>query len=474
MLNRRSPPGKPAAKLRYAGFTFPAPLDALWSYRRRPASDLNLVKAARAAIVWRSNTGTKAAIQAGRYLGWFLRFPKELVRRIAAHGSDTKKRLGRSYSGQVADMLSLATSNGLMPRDYYEGELARHQGGRETFDYVPFHLYATVATHLALERSAAGVALTRDKKAFEHHCRDLGLPVVRTVAIADPDAVRVPTDGTPVDALPFRDLLIKPVDGSQGRNIERLRYIGHGNFADATSKPLCSDDLMLRLSRLSRSAGSAMLVQECLENNADLIPISGSALSTTRLVTLMNERDEPEIVEAYYRTSVVPTATVDNFHGGGVLFPVDIATGKLRAGCGEVFNAVSPILEHPETGNTVAGRMLPGWDEMAALSRRAHRLFPELAISGWDIAYSPDGPVIVEANVPPGMTIQRQAVSRPFSDTRFFALLAFHASCWLEAVEPAGSRWRAKRPVPSSDAIRTIEAMKRRMRQKESAGGDGR
>lgn len=28
-------------------------LDVLWSYRRRPVTDLNLVKAARAAMIWR-------------------------------------------------------------------------------------------------------------------------------------------------------------------------------------------------------------------------------------------------------------------------------------------------------------------------------------------------------------------------------------------------------------------------------------
>jgi hypothetical protein len=430
------------------GLTFPAPFDALWSYRSRPETDLNLLKAARAAIVWRSNKGWRAAIQAGRYLGWFLRFPRDLVRFLVRRGPDARQRLGRSYGGQVADMIKVAAVNGVMPRDYYVGELARHGGREALYRYVPFHLYETVARFLARERSMDDVALTRDKLVFERRCRNLGLPVVCTVAIAQPDKACRGADEGLVGGLPSTDLIAKPVNGSQGRDIEGWRSRGPDLFAEAQGQTVSSDGLASYLCGRSLKLGCAILLQERLVNHPDLAPFSGSALSTTRVITIVNEEGDPELTEAFLRTSVVPGAAIDNFHGGGVLFPIDVRTGCLGAGCGESKPLTPPIIVHPETGATVAGKPLPGWAAMSALALRAHRLFPGLLLVGWDVGYTPDGPVLVEANVPPGMTLERQALSGTLVGGRFLGLVAFHARAWLAAHEPAASRWRSAAAGP--------------------------
>lgn len=433
----RTPAGKTP------GLTFPAPFDALWSYRSRPATDLNLIKAARAAIVWRSNKGWKAPIQAGRYLGWCLRFPRDLVQLLAARGPDARKRLGRSYPGQIADMVKVATVNGLMPRDYYAGDLARHGGGAAMFRYVPYHLYGTVARFLARERSADDVALTKDKYAFERRCRDLGLPVVRTIGIAQPDQLCRPTGEKFAGAFSSHDLIAKPANGRQGLGVERWRYIGPDRFSNAHGEASSADEVIDHLCRSSRTRGSPMLLQECLINHAELSSFSGSALSTARVVTIMNEQNEPEIVEAFFRTSAVPSAAIDNFHGDGILFPIDFRTGRLAPGCSESKPLTMPVIAHPQTGATVAGKSLPGWEAISALSLQAHGQFPGLTLVGWDIGYTPQGPMLVEANVPPGVTLQRQAVSGALVGTRFLGLLAFHAGAWLAAQDPGTSRWHA-------------------------------
>jgi hypothetical protein len=425
------------------GLTFPAPFDALWSYRSRPETDLNVIKAARAAAVWRSNRGSKAAIQAGRYLGWILRFPRDLVRCLAVRGQDAKQRLGRSYPGQIADMVKVAAINGVMPRDYYAGDLARHGGREELFRYVPYHLHETVVRLLARERSANDAPLTGDKYAFERRCRDLGLPVVRTIAIAQPDKLCSATGERLVGVLPLRDFIAKPVNGGQGRDVERWRYVGLDRFANAQGEATSAEALISRLCRSSQVLGATVLLQECLVNHAELQTFSGSALSTARVTTTVNEQGEPEIVEAFFRTSVVPHASVDNLHSGGVLFPIDVATGRLTAGYVEARLVTDRIEKHPQTGAIVAGEFLPGWAVVSSLAFQAHKLLPGLLLVGWDIAYTPDGPVIVEANAPPGISVMRQGVSGPIAGTRYYSLLAFHARAWLAANEPGASRWRA-------------------------------
>ena len=53
-----------------------------------------------------------------------------------------------------------------------------------------------------------------------------------------------------------------------------------------------------------------------------------------------------------------------------------------------------------------------------------------------------DGAVLVEANVPPGISLPRQLASGPFADSRLIELLAWHALRWADGALPAGSRWR--------------------------------
>ncbi len=427
---------------RYARLPVPAPLDALWSYRGRPATDLNVVKAARAAIIWRHTNDPGTLAQASRYLGWLVRFPWELVRRLRLSGPDTRRRLGRGYAGQIADMLRMAVVNGLMPRDYYAGELARHHGDAAMLNYIPYHLYDTVATHLTRAKSAS-FARVRDKLAFETCCCAAGLPAVRTVAVVREDGASLPSGEAFAGPLPPGDLISKPIDGGQGKGVLAWRHVEGGTYASDLSQPVSPADLMAALGQQARSV-KAVLVQERLVNSPSLAKIAGSALCTTRVVTLMNERGKPEIVEAFYRTSVAGGATIDNFHGGGILFPIDLATGTLRPGCGAVFDALKPVTIHPQTGQPVAGQAMPGWEAISDLAIRLHTSFSDLLIAGWDIAYTPDGPVVIEVNVPPGITPQRQGLTGPMVGKRFFSLIAHHAAHWLETAEPEGSRWRSR------------------------------
>lgn len=447
-MQHRSPSGDASGWPYKAGLTFPAPLDALWSYHQRPASDLNVVKAVRAAAVWRENTGIERFLQAARYLGWGFQFPIDLARFLMMRGPEAKTRLGRGYIDQTKDMLKVATRNGLMPRDYYTGDLARHGGGEEMLNSLPYHLYETVARHILPDGAATYFGLPGDKYAFENRCREFGLPVVRTIAIAYPDVVNAFAGEGIVEALPPRDLLIKPVDGRGGQDIERWDFIGRGQFVGADGKPVSGDELMNHFSSSSLSLGSPMLVQLCLENNSELQSFSGLALSKTRIATFLDEQEKPEIVAANFRPSIASNAPIDYSDSRDVSFPLDIETGRLADGYGDARDTPGPIVNHPETGATVSGELLPGWDLMSALALRAHRAFSDIPFIGWDIAYTPDGPIIVEANVPPGTMHEKHAAAGPLVGTRSFTLLAFHAGRWSEAAEPMDSRWRCGGTVP--------------------------
>jgi hypothetical protein len=59
--------------------------------------------------------------------------------------------------------------------------------------------------------------------------------------------------------------------------------------------------------------------------------------------------------------------------------------------------------EIPSTHVKLRGFQLPDWEETLTLVKMAAAAIPEVQFIGWDVAFTPDGPVICEGNVFPGV-----------------------------------------------------------------------
>lgn len=144
----------PEAARREARITTPAPFDLFISYRDAEPTPLNWLKAARAAMVWRAHAGLGSLAIAGRLLGWFYRFPSDLLRYMWRCSATWKRHFHRTRLQQFLDIVAAAAGNGLMPRDYYRCDIAKKGRGEGFFDVIPYQLYATPLEVLAHERSA--------------------------------------------------------------------------------------------------------------------------------------------------------------------------------------------------------------------------------------------------------------------------------------------------------------------------------
>jgi hypothetical protein len=82
---------------------------------------------------------------------------------------------------------------------------------------------------------------------------------------------------------------------------------------------------------------------------------------------------------------------VDNIRGGATGnadAEVDVSTGALNGS----FGTPVPGIE------AIAGETLPDWEAACELVRRGARLMMPQRSFGWDVALTPHGPVLVEAN----------------------------------------------------------------------------
>ena len=60
---------------------------------------------------------------------------------------------------------------------------------------------------------------------------------------------------------------------------------------------------------------------------------------------------------------------------------------------------------HPQTGAKIKGFKFPDWDKAIAMCKEAAKVVPQMGYIGWDVCFTPDGPVFVEGNEFPGHDI---------------------------------------------------------------------
>ena len=91
-----------------------------------------------------------------------------------------------------------------------------------------------------------------------------------------------------------------------------------------------------------------------------------------------------------------------NLHQGALGLGVELSTGVVRHAClGNRFTAT-----HPDTGEALLGRVVPGWEVALPLAVRAASL-TGLGYVGVDLMIDArKGPLLVEMNARPGLAIQ--------------------------------------------------------------------
>ncbi|HTI33529.1 MAG TPA: sugar-transfer associated ATP-grasp domain-containing protein [Miltoncostaea sp.] len=269
-------------------------------------------------------------------------------------------------------------------------------------------------------------ALTEEKAIFYRllEAYDLPAPALHAViarsggwargrgVIADRDAFAAWLPGVP------GDIVVKPSAGVHGRGVRVLRRDGDllrdlgVQGGDVTPAEL--HDAMV-----GDPEFPVWVIQERVRNAPEVARLgSADILQTARVVTVVHPDGTVSVVQCILKVAAGGGA-IDNYRGGatgnGIVWVAPDGTlGPVRSlrpdGHG---HRTTPDL--PATGQRVQGEVLPRWDEALDLARRAAELFLPARSIGWDIALTPDGPMIIEGNMwwdPPGTPDQAIALER--------------------------------------------------------------
>lgn len=257
---------------------------------------------------------------------------------------------------------------------------------------------------------AGWAGLLKNKDVFYRHCMALDVPIPRLYAVADATSPGWSCAGRPL-ATPddwhtfFRETLpgefaVKPAVGAYGQGFNLFCRVD-GHYVDAFQAHLKADALY---ETLVSTKGMRYIIQERLHNHAALVQLSGTEmLQTVRMITLVDDNGDVRLLHAHLKV-IEADEIVDTFLRGlkgNIEAPVALNAGRLQTanripGTG---GEVVTVPVHPKTKTAFAGLELPFWSEARRLVERTALLFLPVRTIGWDVALTPNGPMIVEGNV---------------------------------------------------------------------------
>ena len=194
--------------------------------------------------------------------------------------------------------------------------------------------------------------------------------------------------------------IAKPQKMNAGRGIELVDSAGH----DGTDSLL----LYLKIKNLT-------LLEERVSNHEVLAKFSVASLNTIRMLALRHP-DGIKILYALLRFNT-KGAIADNIAAGGLGCLIDPETGKIINGVMDKHGEEFFVPEHP-FGFNVVGMEIPFWKEAVELVEKATLFLPNLCHVPWDIAITPEGPLIIEGNVLAGHGFQKYTGKPAFKDMK--------------------------------------------------------
>lgn len=170
--------------------------------------------------------------------------------------------------------------------------------------------------------------------------------------------------------------IIKPVGLSSG----------HGIYVSKTDK---AEDLV----------GKEVLLEEFVTQHQSLSVLNASSVNTIRVYTLKPNVNKYKRGVIFLSASIRvggADAEVDNYHYGGVGYPIDTDTG-IVSGAGTAING-SRVLFHPSSGMKVVGFQIPNWERLRQYVLDLNCVVDGARLIAWDIAVLDDGFELIEAN----------------------------------------------------------------------------
>lgn len=364
-----------------------------WFSFRTPTTPMQKVR----WIAYHSQSLESRLLQVAYTLTWPLISIFNLIEPTWRYGSYVSKTYRVSLMSQIWGQFICSVRHNIAPNYYYKLRLFDKEKWAYAISMIPQYEITRLLPKLnkSLDRKQLG-----DKYLFSRNCQAKALPHPFIVAAFSENIANDNAEGKEI-AIPPVDLVVKPSGKYGGLGIEIWRYNYRTDTWKYKHQEVGQKNLIQHCSDLSKEG--TILLQQCVYNHPDLEQFSGKGVCTIRLVTCLTENAE---VMALFATLRMPVGDLftDNFSAGGIASPVNLKDGSLGVAMAKDVR-LGIYEKHPDSKVSICGYRLPYWQETVELVLRAHRNFPDFSSVGWDIILSPEGPLLLEANLTWGTDI---------------------------------------------------------------------
>lgn len=334
-------------------------------------------------------------------------------RYVRRFGKPVRDVHGIGLVQQLAVISWLALRYHIHPESYYYFRMYA-----QPLSYAPLYIISSAQkARMRFTRMGLGGELDclRFKRRFENICREAGLAVASTVAEFNKGQI-LWCHG---NRLPDCDLFCKHAASKQGAGADTWDYLGNRQWRNMNGEILDEVTLLDQLTMISDT--EPHLLQVKLRSHPEISDLSPTGISSLRVITGIDSFTSNIRVYAATLKMLKSGEVTDHWKLGGIASGVDIVTGTLRPGrIREVAKAYMDFHQHPDTGSDITGRKLLQWPEVIKLTTSAHALYKQFPFLGWDVAMTPDGPVLLEGNLGWDARLIQQPCDYPLGAPDFF------------------------------------------------------
>lgn len=297
---------------------------------------------------------------------------------------------------------------GCLPFHYFNYKLYTNHfnlSDTELIDYIPNWYYCNIFADSI--NNADYSALDGDKNIFDVLLHGAGVPVPeplckvargaltdRWFGVLSKDDVESRIASATSDRV-----FVKPVAGAGGEGFVIFRKNKKSaGYTDDNGNALNYEEL------LKLAAKTDWIVQQGVVQHVALRNLHESSVNTLRPVTERRPDGSVRVVAVTLRIGTGSGET-DNAHVGGISCGVDVDRWCCEKWA-STDGSLGPVRwtdHHPDSGIRFEGYNLPYRDEVLAILERGARTLYPMPIMSWDVAFTPTGPLILEANAGLGL-----------------------------------------------------------------------
>lgn len=313
---------------------------------------------------------------------------------------------------QFYELIYLWHKTGYVPYTYYkyEGGYLKGNDVKNFISYIPGKLWSSLSHDLLYDKRY--FIMVDDKNFFSSKLNTENIQATKVFGLYVPSIGFTDKNYIPVESEEFlnnldSDFVIKPVSESmQGAGVYIFKRSEIGDIKDF-------------LNFLKENIKLESIVEQKVIQHDKLNELYPESVNTIRIDTLRKMNGDIIVGSAILRVGK-NGRKVDNWsgHNAGIALPINLETGKLiELGYDYFFQKYD---KHPNTGIIFKDFEVPYFNDVVELVKHAATLFPKIRAIGWDVAITPNGPLVIEANhsysIEHTQAIYPMFKNRPFVD----------------------------------------------------------